>query len=99
MQHVVQHIRAIEDTGWKVPCPIPGMAEAWTGKPLIDFHPKSSAFGPHAKWMNLLHQTTKRYFIMGISLRVWQEGENSLGYPPGKSSERVRCEGLASSSR
>jgi hypothetical protein len=76
VQHVVQHIRAIEDTGWKVPCPIPGMAEAWTGKPLIDFHPKSSAFGPHAKWMNLLHQTTKRYFIMGISLRVWQEGEN-----------------------
>jgi hypothetical protein len=76
VKEVIQHIKAIEESGWKVICHIPGMADAWKSDPVVDFYPKSSAFGPHAKWMSLLHQTSKRYSIMGISLRVWQEGEN-----------------------
>jgi hypothetical protein len=78
-KQVAQYIRAIEESGWKVACPIPGMAEAWKSSSSVEFYAKSSSFGPHAKWMNLLHQTSERYFIMGISLRTWQEGENLSG--------------------
>jgi hypothetical protein len=75
-RQLAEYIRAIEGAGWKVACPIPGMAEAWRTSPLVEFYAKSSSFGPHAKWMSLLHQTSERYLIMGISLRTWQEGEN-----------------------
>jgi hypothetical protein len=29
VKELVQHIRAIEGSGWNVACPIPGMADAW----------------------------------------------------------------------
>ncbi len=29
VEQLVHHIRAIEESGWKVPCDIPGMADAW----------------------------------------------------------------------
>ena len=76
VRELVQHIKAIEESGWKTTCHIPGMADAWRRASAMDFYPESSTFGSHAKWMNLLHQTSNRYFIMGISLRVWQEGKN-----------------------
>jgi hypothetical protein len=29
VEQLIQHIRAIQETGWKVACPIPGMGDAW----------------------------------------------------------------------
>lgn len=73
---LIEHIDAIADAGWTVTCPIPGMSEAWARNAELDFFAQSSSFGPHAKWMGLLQDTSEKFFIMGITLRTWLEGED-----------------------
>lgn len=73
---LIEHIDAIADADWTVPCPIPGMSEAWARNAELDFFAQSSSFGPHAKWLQLLQDTTAKFFIMGLTLRSWTEGED-----------------------
>jgi hypothetical protein len=75
-RQLVQYIKAFEDAGWRVECPIQGMEAAWQSAPSLEFYAKSSSFGSHERWMGLLHATSKKFYVMGISLRTWQEGEN-----------------------
>ena len=75
-KQLVQYIKAFEEANWRVDCPIQGMEAAWRSAPSLEFYAKSSSFGSHERWMGLLHATAKKFYIMGISLRTWQEGEN-----------------------
>jgi hypothetical protein len=73
-QQLAEFIRSIAAEDWKVPCPIPGMENALKAGH-AEFFAESAFYGPHPKWMSLLQQTQRRFFIMGYSLRTWLEGQ------------------------
>lgn len=75
VNQIVAHIRALEATGWKVPCPFgqtltrPGAGD---GVNTLSFFRNGSEFGTPETWLQLLQETEKGFEIMGIHLGPWR---------------------------
>jgi hypothetical protein len=70
-RQVVEHVRALDATGWKITPPFGDGFAAREDPHRFAFFPRADEWGTSRAWERLLEETDTVFDVMGLSLRGW----------------------------